>query len=135
VWAFVAPMAALIFVGPRRAWSWLAGYTVLLVASTVLEFTAPDATGLPQGVAISFFFLNIGALSLVTHLLLRYLVQKRERAMAALDNVLPRSIAERLYEREGVIADAFSHVTVVFADIVGPPPTPSASLRTRRCRP
>jgi hypothetical protein len=49
--------------------------------------------------------------------------------------VLPRSIAERLYEREGVIADAFSHVTVVFADIVGSPPTPSASLRTRRCRP
>ena len=25
VWAFVAPMAALVFVGPRRAWSWLAG--------------------------------------------------------------------------------------------------------------
>ena len=109
---------------------------MLLVASTVLEFTAPDATGLPQGVAISFF-LNIGALSLVTYLLLRYFVQERERALAALDrqhrllrverakserlllNVLPRSIAKRLKEREGVIADAFSHVTVLFADIVG----------------
>src|SRR6266540_4906403 len=53
LWAFAAPMAALVFVGPRRAWSWLAGYAVLLVASTVLEFTTPDATGIPQSVAIS----------------------------------------------------------------------------------
>jgi adenylate cyclase len=136
-WAFVAPMAALVFVGPRRAWSWLAGYAVLLVASTVLEFTAPRATELPQKVAISFFLLNIAGLSLVTYLLLRYFVQERERALAALDrahrllqverakserlllNVLPQSIAERLKEREDVIADAFSHVTVLFADIVG----------------
>ena len=136
-WAFVAPMAALVFVGPRRAWSWLAGYGVLLVASTVLEFTEPDATQLPRGVVISFFFLNISGLSLVTYLLLRYFVQERERALAALDqahrllqverakserlllNVLPQSIAERLKEREDVIADAFSHVTVLFADIVG----------------
>jgi class 3 adenylate cyclase len=137
LWAFLAPMAALVFVGPGRAWWWLAGYAVLLVASTVLEFTAPDATGIPQGVAISFFLLNIGGLSLVTYLLLRYFVQERERALKAIDrqhrllqverakserlllNVLPQPIAERLKEREDVIADAFSHVTVLFADIVG----------------
>jgi adenylate cyclase len=136
-WAFVTPMAALVFVGPQRAWSWLAGWAVLLAVSTVLEFAAPDATELPQGLAISFFFLNIGGLSLVTYLLLRYFVQERERALAALDrahrllqverakserlllNVLPQSIAERLKEREDVIADGFSHVTVLFADIVG----------------
>jgi adenylate cyclase len=136
-WAFVAPMAALVFVGPRRAWSWMAGFVVLLVASTVLEFITSDATRLPQGVVIPFFFLNICGLSLVTYLLLRYFVQERERALAALDrahrllqverakserlllNVLPQSIAERLKEREDVIADAFSHVTVLFADIVG----------------
>jgi adenylate cyclase len=46
--------------GAWQAWWWLAGYVVLLVASTVLEFTAPDATELPQGVTVSFFFLNIG---------------------------------------------------------------------------
>ena len=33
--------------------------------------------------------------------------------------MLPQSIAERLKEREDVIADGFSHVTVLFADIVG----------------
>jgi adenylate cyclase len=136
-WAFVAPMAALVFVGPDRAWWWLADYAVLLVASTILEFTTPDATGIPQGVVISFFLLNIGGLSLVTYLLLRYFVQERERALAALDrehrmlqverakserlllNVLPQPIVERLKEREEVIADAFPHVTVLFADIVG----------------
>ncbi len=146
-------LAALVFVGPRRAWSWLAGYGLLLVASTVLEFTEPDATQLPRGVVISFFFLNISGLSLVTYLLLRYFVQERERALAALDqahrllqverakserlllNVLPQSIAERLKEREDVIADAFSHVTVLFADIVGFTPyaerfAPDTSVQT-----
>ena len=71
------------------------------------------------------FLLNIGGLSLVTYLLLRHFVQERERALAALDrqhrllqverakserlllNVLPQPIAERLKEREELIADAF----------------------------
>ena len=137
LWAFLAPMAALVFVGPGRAWWWLAGYAVLLVASTVLEFTAPDATGIPQGVAISFFLLNIGGLSLVTYLLLRYFVQERERALKALDqqhrllqverakserlllNVLPASIANKLKQQVGIIAERFDDASVLFADIVG----------------
>jgi guanylate cyclase len=152
VWAFIAPMAALVFVGPHKAWSWLAGYAGLLVASTVLEFTAPDATELPEGVVISFFFLNVTGLSLVTYFLLRYFVQERERALAALDrahqlvqlerakserlllNVLPESIAERLKERES--SQMRSRTSPCCSRTSsGSPRTPSASLRTRRCRP
>jgi hypothetical protein len=150
IWAFASPLAALAFVGPRRSVPWFAGYGALLAFSTVLEFTVSSEARLPQGVQVAFFFLNIAGVSVVTFLALRYVVQERERAMDALDrehrllqverakserlllNVLPQSIAERLKEREEVIADAFPQVTVLFADIVGF--TPPRRLRTMRRR-
>jgi adenylate cyclase len=136
MWAFVAPMGALVFFGPRQAWPWFAAWAALLGASTVLEFNITDPPRVPQGVVITFFLMNITGLSFVTFLLLRYFVLARERAMEALDrehrllqverakserlllNVLPEPIAARLKEREEVIADAFPDVTVLFADIV-----------------
>ncbi len=42
-----------------------------------------------------------------------------ERAENLLLNILPAPIAERLKRREGIIADSFADVTVLFADIVG----------------
>jgi adenylate cyclase len=137
IWAFASPLAALAFVGPGRALPWFAGYGVLLAVSTFVEFTEPSQARIPEGLQVAFFFLNIAGLSVVTFLVLRYFVRERELAMEALDgqhrllqierakserlllNVLPESIAERLKEREEVIADAFPDVTVLFADIVG----------------
>jgi class 3 adenylate cyclase len=48
----------------------------------------------------------------------RALDLEREKSERLLLNVLPGSIATRLKETEGVIADRFSDVTVLFADIV-----------------
>ena len=136
LWAFVTPLGALVFVGPRRAWGWFAGWGVFLLASTFLEFSLTPKH-LPQGVVFAFFFLNIAGLSMVTFSLLLYFILQRDRAMEALDrehrllqverakserlllNVLPEPIAARLKESEDVIADAFPEVTVLFADIVG----------------
>jgi class 3 adenylate cyclase len=48
----------------------------------------------------------------------RALDLEQEKSERLLLNVLPASIATRLKETEGVIADGFSDVTVLFADIV-----------------
>ena len=48
----------------------------------------------------------------------RELDVEREKSERLLRNVLPASIAARLKQTEGVIADGFSDVTVLFADIV-----------------
>ena len=48
----------------------------------------------------------------------RELDLEREKSERLLLNVLPGSIAARLKQTEGVIADGFSDVTVLFADIV-----------------
>ncbi len=45
--------------------------------------------------------------------------RERERAEQLLLNILPASIARRLQEGEGLIADHFPEATVLFADIVG----------------
>jgi class 3 adenylate cyclase len=44
---------------------------------------------------------------------------ERRRSDGLLNNILPTSIAERLKNQEGIIADSHSEVTVLFADIVG----------------
>jgi PAS domain S-box-containing protein len=48
----------------------------------------------------------------------RELARERERAEELLLNILPRSIAQRLQQGEGLIADHFAEATVLFADIV-----------------
>ncbi len=48
----------------------------------------------------------------------REVMAERARSERLLLNVLPKPIAERLKQREEVIADAFPQVTVLFADIV-----------------
>jgi len=48
----------------------------------------------------------------------RALALEQERSERLLLNVLPASIAARLKQTDGVIADAFDEVTVLFADLV-----------------
>jgi class 3 adenylate cyclase len=80
--------------------------------------------------------LSLGALSLfiaganymIEHssrrdfLLLRLLDREREKSERLLLNILPASIAERLKESTGTVADRFEEVTVLFADIADSTP-------------
>jgi adenylate cyclase len=139
LWAVVAPVGALMFVGLRRAWPWFLGFVALVVLSGLLEGgRILPRPAIPAGVRVVFFLLDIAGVALVVFLVLLYFVGERERMKAALDaeherseslllNVLPAPVAERLKRSSGVIADGFDGVTVLFADIVGFTPL-SASL-------
>ncbi|NET59940.1 MAG: hypothetical protein F6K47_28465 [Symploca sp. SIO2E6] len=50
---------------------------------------------------------------------LKRLALEQQNSERLLLNILPKSIAERLKQEEGKIADSFTSVTVLFADIVG----------------
>ena len=138
VWAFVAPMGALVWYGPREAVGWFIVYLGLAVFSGLIDpWLAARATPLPEDLRLLFFVMTICGVSLVTYVVLHYFVRARERALVALDaahqalqaeqrkseavllNVMPAAIADRLKEGETVIADDHPDVTVVFADIVG----------------
>jgi guanylate cyclase len=137
LWAFFAPLGALLFQGPGAAGLWFDAYVALIIISGLADpLLTPTAPPLPPWFVLTNFAMNIGAISLVAYLMLRYLAIKREEAVVALRrehrllqeeqakseglllNVLPRPIAERLKRQPGAIADGFPEATVLFADIV-----------------
>jgi guanylate cyclase len=136
LWAFFAPLGALLFQGPGAAGPWFAAYAGLIIISGLADsLLRPAAPPLPPWFVLTNFVMNIVAISLVAYLMLRYLAIKREEALAALRrehqllqdeqskseglllNILPRPIAERLKRQPAAIADGFPEATVLFADI------------------
>ncbi len=130
LWAFMAPLGALLFEGVRRAAAW---FVAFIAATTALGLLDPHLHGeghVPTAIVITFFVLNVLGVSTTAFLVVRYFIRERERILAALRseqdrserlllNVLPVTIAARLKERPDVIADSFESVTVLFADVVG----------------
>ncbi|MEG4861177.1 response regulator, partial [Microcoleus sp. K1-B6] len=54
-----------------------------------------------------------------TRLLLETTKSQKQKIEELLLNILPKAIAERLQEGQSIIADSFSDVSVLFADLVG----------------
>ena len=131
LWGAVAPLAALALVGVRRSVGWLAAFFAVLAVLALLEpRLSEDAAGLSEGLVTTLFVLNMIGTSLSAYVMLAYFVTQRERAHLALEaerarserlllNVLPAPIAERLKSADGVIAEHYDHVSVLFADLVG----------------
>jgi len=131
LWAVLVPLAALALVGLRRSVVWLVAFLAVVIALALLDpRLSQHPAGLPMGVVISFFVLNVMGLTLSAYMLLGYFVEQREKARAALEvererserlllNVLPEPIAERLKQEPGVIAEHYDAVSVLFADLVG----------------
>jgi adenylate cyclase len=138
LWALTSPLGAMLFVGARRSAPWFAGFVGLVVLSAAIDpLLFSGAPDVPSAVVVTFFALNIGGVSTTAYVLLQYFVRARERALGQLArehrslaleqakserlllNVLPRPVAARLKEDDGVIAEACPAVTVLFADIVG----------------
>jgi guanylate cyclase len=131
VWAFAAPLAALVFYGPRQAIAWFGAFLALVAVSAAIDGVLPEPTpGVPSTVVVAFFALNIFGTSLTTFALLEYFVLARDRAhrrLAAeqqrsenlLLSIFPRPIAERLKVSHQVIAERSEDVSVLFADITG----------------
>jgi class 3 adenylate cyclase len=137
LWALLAPLGALVVYGPRGSVRWFVAFIVLLVISALLEPLWPEwGAQWSDGIRLTFTTLDIAGVSAFAFLLLRYFVQERDRATAALArahrllqeeqarserlllNVLPASIAERLKREPGVIAERYEEATVLFADVV-----------------
>ena len=131
IWALTSPLGALLFMDVRRSLPWFVAFGALVALSAAIDpALADNPADIPNGVVVTFFALNILGTSTTAYALLTYFVRARERAHRALEaeqakserlllNVLPKPVAARLKEREGIIADDFPAATVLFADIVG----------------
>jgi adenylate cyclase len=123
VWSFLAPLGAVAFDRPSRAWPWFAAFVVTIVLSLALaEVVRPDAADLPNAFVRTFDVLNIVAVSFVAMLLLVTFARGRDTAQARVEalllNVLPAEIAQRLQSDPNSIADHFDDASILFADVV-----------------
>ena len=131
IWAFVAPLGALVFYGPRQAIPWFGAFLALVALSAVIDGVLPEPSEeIPSSVVVVFFALNILGPSITTFALLEHFVRSRDRAHALLAaeqersetlllSIFPQAIAERLKISQDVIAERSEEVSVVFADITG----------------
>lgn len=123
LWAFTAPLLALVVFGARAGTGWFIAFIVAVVVSGFFEPTLRDAVEpLPGRVQTAFFVFNVvGPLTAVV-LALTYFIRERDAANARTEDLvlhmLPSSIAQRLKSGEGQIADRHEDATVLFADIV-----------------
>jgi guanylate cyclase len=123
LWSLFAPLGAVAFDRPGRAWAWFAAFVVTMLLALVLsEVVRPDGADLPQGFVRTFDILNIVVVSGVAMLLLVSFARGRDAAQARVEalllNVLPAEVAQRLQSDPNSIADHFDEVSILFADVV-----------------
>jgi guanylate cyclase len=123
LWSLFAPLGAVAFDRPSRAWPWFAAFvaTVLLVLP-LSEVVRPNGADLPNAFVRTFDVLNIVVVSFVAMVLLVTFARGRDTAQARVEallrNVLPADIAERLQSDPNSIADHFDEASILFADVV-----------------
>lgn len=138
LWALLAPVGALVVSGWRDSVPWFFAYIVMTVVSGFFDYYlgSGGTGGVPMKTIGIFFALNFAAMSSIIYFLVRYFVLEMDKIKKQLDrqhlllaeeqkkservllNVLPNSIAQRLKEHQGLIADGHADVTVMFVDLV-----------------
>ena len=123
LWSLLAPLGAVAFDRPRRAWPWFAAFVVTMALALGLsEVVRPDGADLPSAFVRTFDVLNIVVVSSVAMVLLVTFARGRETAQASvealLENVLPAEIAGRLRSDPSSIADHVEEASILFADVV-----------------
>jgi adenylate cyclase len=123
LWSLLAPLGAVAFDRPRRAWPWFAAFVLTIVLSLVLsEVVRPEGADLPDAFVRTFDVLNIVLVSLVAMMLLVTFARGRDTAQARVEalllNVLPEEVAQRLQADPQAIADHFDAASILFADVV-----------------
>lgn len=123
LWSLLAPLGAVAFDRPGRAWPWFAAFVAALVLALALsEVVRPNGADLPDGFVRTFDVLNIVVVSLVAMMLLVTFARGRDTAQARVEalllNVLPAEIAQRLQSDPNSIADHFDDASILFADVV-----------------
>ena len=134
----LAPVGVMIFQGAKQSLPWYAAYIVMTAISGFFDFwltTVQESGVTMQSIAV-FFTLNYTAMSTIMYMLISYFVRQRDMLQDAVNernallrieqaksesrllNILPAPIARCLKDSQGIIADGFADVTVMFSDII-----------------
>jgi signal transduction histidine kinase len=81
LWAFIAPLGAILGGQWRQATYWFLGYVVLLVIAGLLQPYLRAANNLPFEVIIAFFVVNLAAVSSIALAVLVYFVKQKDLSL------------------------------------------------------
>ncbi len=84
LWSLLGPIAAFLIGGRRGALLWLSIYLLLVVLLAALHPWLPAGNNLPTAVVLTFFVLNVGAVSVITFGMIVYFVGENQRVHALL---------------------------------------------------
>jgi guanylate cyclase len=130
LWSLICPLGALLIGQRHHAHWWFLAFLGLVIVSGLIQPDMRLTSNLPPWLVIMFFVANIGTVSAVAFILLRYFVGQetrflellrleQEKSEHLLQNVLPKEIAAILKDKDETIAEHYDSVSILFADIVG----------------
>lgn len=120
----LAPILALIMLGPRAGKIWLGVFVITVNAVALLSNWVPAryVLVLPNIFLISLPVVNLTLVGVISFLSLTYFIRQRDEFQRKSDdllrNILPDEIAERLKDSNAFIAEHFDQASVLFADVV-----------------
>lgn len=117
------PVSALLLIGPRPALVNMLLLILCAIAATALDPWAADhGLSIEPGLRRTIGLFNVISATLMIFTLTFFIFLEAERARLESDslllNILPASIAARLKREQGVIAERYPDVTILFADLV-----------------
>ena len=129
IWGILAPLGALVFAGVRAGVRWFIAFVTIFLVSGLIGIALGIPSPLPDWFSGMLLALNVTVGGTIFFTLLALFAKQREEALTALRveqqrsedlllNILPSSIAERLKDETGIIADQFTAASVLFADVV-----------------
>jgi hypothetical protein len=123
VWALLGPLGAIIFLSPKEATAAFLIYLLVLLVTVGFDgYLSERALASSAQLRAFYFTLNLGVSATVIFFFVGYvarsMISHRAVANLLLLNVLPAQIAKRLKANEGIIADQYPSVSILFADAV-----------------
>ncbi len=122
IWFILVPLAATIFLPKWQLIIWWTFFAIVELALIPLDPLLASQAVIQAGSPAFFYGLSVVAVVTALVVVFRYLVNEideaRKQADLLLLNILPAPIADRLKQKPEVIADGYSEVTILFADIV-----------------
>ncbi len=122
IWAFICPMAAMLFDEPKHARRWFLAFVTLVALSGFLELHIARSNNLSTELVTFFFVINIMGVATMIFLMVYYFVDQKNtfqaRSETLLLNILPKEIVSILKGEQRTIADHYEGASVLFADVV-----------------
>ena len=122
-WASMGPLIALMYFTPRQSVIWLALFVVNVAITAIFnDHFAASGLEVAPDTKLLFFAMNLAMPAIIIFAFASYFVRsalsEKNKADRLLVNILPEKIARTLKSQDGVVAEEFDNVSVMFADIV-----------------